>query len=254
MTSRHESSNTISSYTRSAKAPILDAPRLSADGWVLRPETGPQSYRQHAFCLYQALYAMSPRDRRAFADAGGGMMAPSRRNVDEFSDCLQVVRGTKPAALAFGSQKTRSLAARLILAELNLSRTPDNNTAPIDEAAALDYLQDHAREHGLVAFNDLEMEVLTVSHSCECASMLEQAIWHEPRNAWRHVLTGVALGYSDADIARFLSRDTPAMNFTIGHQPRFTRNRERRDARLSVYAEHCAQGLTANGRAAAAQL
>ena len=211
---------TVQSATRSGPR-VGGRAELSADGWILRPEYGEQSYRSHAVALHQTLYAMTPAERFAFAEQGGGRMAPTGVHTDERDDCLQVVRGTKPAALT----QSREKAAVAVLAELGISR--NRSGGEIVEAYALLTLQAVAKEHGLIADNDRETGSLALSRSPECIAMLDESDYEERYGAWRHILRGVALGYSDADIARFLSREEMPMDFELD--------------------EHCLQVLAASG-------
>ena len=150
-----------------------DSQLVSADGWTFRPEQGPESYRVHAEQLYRTLGALDLADRAELADREGGRICPCA--CDDLAVTVLVVLGEKTSALLLGPTYPSSEPARTAAA-----------TAPPP-----------------FKLRTPNRDICVFSASSSCLEMLTEALQLPFRSAWRHVLSGVALGYSDADITRF---------------------------------------------------
>jgi tRNA nucleotidyltransferase (CCA-adding enzyme) len=159
---------------------------------------GETDLETHARELFWRLAAMTPEERDAFADAGGGVMAPVHDDVAAVKD---VVHGRKPAVLVLGSRKTWKKVMKAAFDELGDTWRGE----PVPEEIADVYAVGHAREHGFAYDEDVELEAMTFGLP-DAVNLIHEGEYLPPNSAWRHVQVGVGLGYSDADIARFVNR------------------------------------------------
>lgn len=165
---------------------VRGAPFVSQAGWTMRPENGPESYLAHADSLYERLKAMSPEERHRSA-SGGNLPASGQSEKESLA---QVIRGEKPATLIPGD-----LSEQINKRKLKEMVEQAGGTPLGWESGSLGYQYDS------------EMQHTVVSRSPAAAQQLDLAYYLPPRSAYRNVLVGVALGYSDADIAKFFDRD-----------------------------------------------
>lgn len=159
---------------------------------------GESEMETHARELFWRLAAMTHEEREAFADTQGGVVAPVQ---DDEQAARDVMRGKKPAVLSLGSRKTWQKVMKAAWDEVGATYQGE----PVPERIADVYSTGHARDHGFSYTEDVEMSAMTFGKP-DAVDLIEQGQYLPPDNAWRHVMVGVGLGYSDGDIARFVNR------------------------------------------------